>query len=573
MNKQTLHNKGYRYAAGALMWALPLLLVVPGAVLAYTEYLYSGYDRFVNIALPLGVYMLLAGAWKKIGITAIISFPLMVLCAFQLVLIYLYGESIIAIDMFLNVVTTNSQEVGELLGNLLPAVGMVCLLYLPPLAAGIWLTCKKAYTTRGQRCPMLISGGIIAFAGLCGMGMAFADDSAGYAPDRRLFPVNVLSNIGTAIGRTCESKRYFETSADFRFDSHDSRADSIGSEVYVMVIGETSRGENWQLAGYGRPTNPRLSRREGIVYYPYTLSESNTTHKSVPLMMSHLSAAEFGDSINEVKGIMSAFGEAGYSTAWFSAQRRNGAVIDAFGLEADTAVFITDDNGMHHDMELCGLLADFIDSHRGDKVFVTLHTYGSHFNYRERYPEEFRVFTDDDAPEAAAEYRSKLIDSYDNTIVYTDAVLDSVVSVLAATGRPAAMIYAADHGEDIYDDYRGRFLHASPTPTTRQLHVPLVVWTSEQYSDRYPDKASTLGVNAGRQISSSRSMFNTMVDLAGVVTPALDRSASLASTRYTEPARIYLNDYDEAVPLPLSGMRRIDFEIMDSLGIVADRKQ
>ncbi len=560
-------NKTYRFAAGALMWTLPLLLVVPGAILAYTEYLYSGYDRFVNIALPLGVYLLCAGAWKKIGITAIVAFPLMVLCAFQLVLIYLYGESIIAIDMFLNVVTTNSQEVGELLGNLLPAVGLVCLLYLPPLAAGICLTVKRAYTTAGQRRPTLMAGGIIAFAGLCGMGMAFADDPDNYAPDRRLFPVNVISNIGTAVERTCESRRYFETSADFRFGSSDTRTDSIEGEIYVMVIGETSRSGNWELAGYGRPTNPRLAQREGVIFFPYTLSESNTTHKSVPLMMSHLSAAEFGDSINEVKGIMSAFGEAGYSTAWFSAQRRNGALIDAFGMEADTAVFVTDDDFTHHDMELCRLVSDFIAEHGGEKIFIALHTYGSHFNYRERYPGEYRTFADDDAPEATPEYRHKLIDSYDNTIVYTDAVLDSVAAILSATRLQAAMIYTADHGEDIYDDYRRRFLHASPTPTIWQLHVPLIVWTSPQYSARYPEAVVALGVNAGRGVSSSRSMFNTIIDLAGVETPVLDRNASLASDCYTEPQRVFLNDYDEAVPLVISGMRQIDFAVMDSLGI------
>lgn len=560
-------NKILYAAAGILIWALPVLLTVPGAVLSCTEYLYTGYDRFVNIALPLGVYLMCAGAWKKIGITAIVAFPLMVLCAFQLVLISLYGESIIAIDMYLNVLTTNAREVGELLGNMLPAIGLVCLLYLPPLGVGIWLTCRKAYTTRGQRRPALLTGSLIAFFGLCGMGMAFADDPDGYAPDRTLFPVDVISNIGTAIERSYESKHYGETSADFDFRATDTRGRAGAGEIYVMVIGETSRSENWQLAGYARPTNPRLSRRDGVVFFPYTLSESNTTHKSVPLMMSHLSAAEFSDSINNVKGILNAFGQAGYSTAWFSAQRRNGALIDAFGLEADTAVFITDDNAEHHDMELAGLVADYLAAHSGEKIFMVLHTYGSHFNYRERYTGEYRVFTDDKAPEAAAEYRDKLMNSYDNTIVYTDAVLDSVASLLAATGRPSAMIYAADHGEDIYDDYRLRFLHASPTPTTRQLHVPLIVWTSDEYSRRYPDAVAALEANAGRQVSSSRSMFHTIVDMAGVRTPMERRNASLASDSYTEPVRIYLNDYNEAVPLDASGLRRVDFQVMDSLSI------
>lgn len=557
----------HRCTAPALMWILPLLLVLPGAVLAYTEYLYTGYDRFVNIALPLGFYLLCAGAWRRIGLTSILFFPLMVLCAFQLVLIYLYGESIIAIDMFLNVLTTNSREVGELLGNLLPAVAAVCVLYLPPLGAGIWLTVKKDYTTRVQRRPALIVGGILLFAGLCGMGMAYASDPDGYHPSHRLFPVNVISNIGSACKRSMQTRHYAQTSASFTFHAADSRGASGDGEIYVMVIGETARAENWELAGYCRPTNPRLSHRRGVVFYPYVMSESNTTHKSVPLMMSHLTAAEFGDSINDVKGVIGAFEEAGYATAWFSAQRRNGALIDAFGEEADTAVFITDDGADHHDMELCRLVEGFLALHAGEKIFITLHTYGSHFNYRERYTDDYRIFSDDNAPEAAPEYRRQLLDSYDNTIVYTDAVLDSLASMLTATGRPAAMIYAADHGEDIFDDYRTRFLHASPTPTTRQLHVPMVVWTSEGYAARHPATEAALRANRGRQISSSRSMFNTIVDLAGVNTPNLDRRASLASAEYTEPRRMYLNDYNEAVPLELSGLRSVDFAVMDSLGI------
>ena len=59
--------------------------------------------------------------------------------------------------------------------------------------------------------------------------------------------------------------------------------------------------------------------------------------------------------------------------------------------------------------------------------------------------------------------RAQLINAYDNSIRYVDAVLDSVASVLESTGRPAAMLYLSDHGEDIFDDSRGRFLHASPT--------------------------------------------------------------------------------------------------------------
>ena len=65
-------------------------------------------------------------------------FPMFILGAFQLVLLYLFGRSIIASDMFLNLFTTNSGEVGELLGKLMPAIIGVCVLYIPTLAIGIY---------------------------------------------------------------------------------------------------------------------------------------------------------------------------------------------------------------------------------------------------------------------------------------------------------------------------------------------------------------------------------------------------------------------------------------------------
>ena len=68
--------------------------------------------------------------------------PLLVFHAFQLVLFYLFGEAVIAVDMFLNVATTNVSEAGELLDNLWPAIVAVCLLYIPTIAIAV-ITCKR----------------------------------------------------------------------------------------------------------------------------------------------------------------------------------------------------------------------------------------------------------------------------------------------------------------------------------------------------------------------------------------------------------------------------------------------
>ncbi len=536
-----------------MVWFVPLLLLVPNIALGITEIQYSSLERAVNLLVPAGVYLMFFASSRRTGAVTLWFLPVMVLCAFQIVLLFLYGESIIAIDMFLNVLTTNYHEATELLRNLTTAIIVVCALYLPPLVVAVMLLVKGGRSGKTTRRAALFVGGLMAVAGvvcwLC---------CDGYRPARRLFPVNVVHNMAVAIERAGVTGRYFDISSEFSFDACDQYPDSAG--VFVLVIGETSRADNWQLNGYGRPTNPRLSQRSGLTSFSKALSESNTTHKSVPLLMSHLDASAFGDSIYCVKGIIDAFKEAGYTTAWFSNQQRNGALIDFFGEQADTVKFLKDDGNEHYDTELIPDLEAFVSSNRDRKLFVVLHTYGCHFNYRERYPEDCRYFSPEGSSEANPSNREGLINSYDNAIRYTDAALDSIVGVLSSTGRRSAMVYLSDHGEDIFDDSRGRFLHASPTPTYWQIHVPMLVWLSDVYRAMDDGKYQALVANTGKNVSSSRSAFHTMLSLAGVVSPYFCREADLSSADYTEPERVFLNDYNEAVGLRESGLREFDYK-------------
>ncbi len=552
-----------QYMAVIMLWALPLLLTVPNAVLSITEQYYSIAARIANVALPAGIYLLIAAWSRRIGRTALLMIPLMVLCAFQIVLIFLYGESIIAIDMFLNVVTTNVHEASELLRNLGPAIAVVCALYLPLIIGGIVLCVKRCHTTLPQRRAARMAGIGLSAVGAAAFAVSFAMPG-GYRPERELFPVNVCYNMGVASCRTVQAKEYGNTSADFTFDAV---AGSTGPEVVVLVVGETTRADNWQLNGYGRPTNPKLSGRRHLVSYKKALSESNTTHKSVPLLMSHLDAASFGDSIYEVKSVITAFGEAGYRTAWISNQQRNGSLIDFFGEEADSVRFLADEPGPHYDMDIIPHLSRIISADSTERTFVVLHTYGSHFNYTERYPQKFAAFTPDRNMNAEKNNRSELVNAYDNTVRYIDSMLDSVISVLAGSGRPAAMLYLTDHGEDIFDDSRCRFLHASPTPTYWQLHVPVLLWLSDEYVAEYPERYAAARANECADVSSSRSAFHTLLSLGNVGTPFFDASADLTSGSYRLPARLYLTDYNEAAPLGRAGLGDPDYAKLAEAGI------
>ena len=102
---------------------------------------------------------------------------------------------------------------------------------------------------------------IAIIIGVLSLGTAYLFDSR-YELKSDLYPANVCYNIALAFQRTAQTQNYAETSKDFTYQA---KAVHSGEdrEVYVMVIGETSRAANWSLYGYNRETNPKLSQIEG----------------------------------------------------------------------------------------------------------------------------------------------------------------------------------------------------------------------------------------------------------------------------------------------------------------------
>ena len=155
-----------------------------------------------------------------------------------------------------------------------------------------------------------------------------------------------------------------------------------------------------------------------------------------------------------------------------------------------------------------------------------------------------------------------MINAYDNSIRYTDGFLARLIGLLEKQQVNAAMIYTSDHGEDIFDDSRHLFLHASPVPSYYQLHVPFLVWMSESYRTTYPEHWEGLTKNQNKNVSSSGSFFPTMLYLGGVETAYRDDSQSVASPLYTMKPRVYLNDHNEPRPLDDLGMKKQDFQML-----------
>lgn len=330
----TIYNK---VSSGTfLYWYAVVALLLPNIALCFTERL-SFWAGAANVLLPLALYMWFFSVARCPGKMVWWAFLFVFFAAFQLVLLYLFGTGVIAVDMFLNLVTTNPGEVMELLDNLVPAVVGVFVIYLPLLIlAVIHIRKKRQLSVSFQHHvrKWLMEVGAIGLFCLLACYVVVDD----YRMRNQLYPVNVCYNLYLAFERNAASENYKEVSRNFRFDAR-SEHDVEAPEVYVMVVGETARAHNFSLYGYPRNTNPLLSKTQGIMAFPDATTQSNTTHKSVPMLLSAASAENFPRLFHE-KGILVAFKEAGFHTVFISNQLPNHSFIDFLGEQADEHYFL-----------------------------------------------------------------------------------------------------------------------------------------------------------------------------------------------------------------------------------------
>lgn len=562
-----IYNK---VSSGQFLYAYAVLaLLLPNIALCYTECL-TPWACGVNVLLPLSLYMLFFSAAKRPGKMIWWAFIFVFFAAFQLVLLYLFGTGVIAVDMFLNLVTTNPGEAMELLDNLAPAVVGVFVVYLPLLIlGGVNIRRDSRLSVSFQQRVRHWAMQIGAIGLFCLLASYLVVDD--YRMRNQLYPVNICYNLYLAFERNAASENYKEASRNFKFDAR-SEHSATAPEVYVMVVGETARAHNFSLYGYPRNTNPLLSKTPGIKAFPNVTTQSNTTHKSVPMLLSAASAEDFERLFHE-KGILAAFKEAGFHTVFISNQLPNHSFIDFLGEQADEHYFLKKEDalqGNHYDEDLLQKLDEILPKadasssahyhYRYRKLFVVLHSYGSHFNYQERYPRSFAYFKPDSRSEAKSENRRDLLNAYDNTIRYTDYILHGIVERLQKWEKvqaktdgvycqpTSAMLYTSDHGENIFDDDRHLFLHAAPKASDYELHVPFIIWTSDGFSKQYPDILKALGENRSKQVQSSLSAFHTMLGIGGIQTHYRQDEYSVASDKYHPLKLLYLDDHDEAIP-------------------------
>jgi len=278
-------------------------------------------------------------------------------------------------------------------------------------------------------------------------------------------------------------------------------------ETYVLVIGESSRPDHWSLYGYPRDTTPRLASERNLIVFDDAVTQAALTSMSVPLILTRGSIDCSKEFLAE-RSIVSAYREVGFITSWLSTQQRDHwtGAVNRYSGEAERHFF----HERRYDGVLVRTLAGVLESYPDDaKHFAVIHTQGSHFVFSDRYPPDRAVFP----ASGGLSHRERLVNTYDNSILYTDFVLAELIQTLAALKSPAALFYVSDHGENLKDDERALFGHY--LNNEYDLPIPMFLWYSPEYAALYPERIEAAKKHASEPVST-RHAFYTLAGLAGL---------------------------------------------------------
>lgn len=290
--------------------------------------------------------------------------------------------------------------------------------------------------------------------------------------------------------------------------------DTGKKHVTVMVLGETARAQNFSLNGYNKPTN-QYTRNLGVVSFQNVSSCGTATAVSVPCMFSRLNKENY-DKRTAIaqQNAIDIIHLAGADVLW--ASNNNGSCKGVCNRVISVQI-PTDESNPLCDNEYCfdevllKPLKEKLSSLTHDNTLIILHMIGSHGpTYYRRYPSRNRIFMPDcERSDIQNCTQEEIVNTYDNTIAYTDYVLSKIIGELKSVSETdnveTSMLYISDHGESLGES--GVYLHGLPYAFApkEQTHVPLIYWADPIHQVNK--------VNCAKQISETNLSHDNVFDM------------------------------------------------------------
>lgn len=301
--------------------------------------------------------------------------------------------------------------------------------------------------------------------------------------------------------------------------------------TFILVIGESeSRDYMSAFCNYPHNTTPWLNAKKlerNYLLFPKAYSSRGQTVPSLERAFTEVN--QYNDKkFYESCSFVDIARKAGFKISWFSNQSHIGAADTAVTLVANTADTAEWTklhlNQVQYDESLLGYLKQ-IDANKNN--FLVFHLKGSHFNFINRYPQEFAKFSKPNTYD--------LIPNYIDSIAYTDYVLQQIQEYAAKYLNLQAMVYFSDHAT-MPDKRRSPNFGGFAT-----VRIPLFTYFSDEYIANHPQVYSALKANQDKYWTNDLA-YELICGILDIKSNHYDEANSLASTQYKYTRDMLLTD-------------------------------
>ncbi len=511
-----------------LWWAMGRTLQAQGAALVLPMLAWVlALTAFNGAVLAL----LLWPRWRRVGglvLLAAVAVPSHFMASYGVV---------IDRTMIDNVLHTDMREAGDLM-----TTGLAATVLFGVVLPGWWWWRQRVRPVRWTRLLAQQLGVVVLGVGLC-VGLLWATFTH-LAPlmrnDKSLrYMINPYNTVYALVRSVSSRAAYAQQPLQAIGTDVQPLPAAASIEVaplVVFVVGETARAANFGVAGYARPTTPRLAalREAGeLISFAQVQSCGTNTQTSVPCLFAPEGRADY-DPKRRQENLLDVLQRAGAAVTWLDNQSGCKGVCDRVpNVRTDrlgVSGLCTADECYDEILlrELPGQLARLPAEARQRGTLVVLHQMGSHGPaYFKRTPTAFKRFLPECTnPQLTACPVPTVVNAYDNTIAYTDHVLGELIAWLRQRQGPSLLLYVSDHGESLGEN--GLYLHGMPYAMApkEQTHVPMVLWANQAMRDRLGLDWACVQQRAAAAASHDH-VFHTLAGLFDVRTRVYDARMDL----------------------------------------------
>lgn len=424
---------------------------------------------------------------------------------------------------------TNTDESIAFLGNYLSwGIGLLVLIYT--VVSFYLLSIKTSMGSVSIRRKSIILLPVVAFMLLSGF--SYSMNASNYVVD--FYKSLYKYNIGLKL-----YDNHIEERLSNIYNVSSNLPDTL-PKTFVIIIGESLDRGHMSIYGYNRHTNPFLEKIENKFFvFNNVISSDTQTSGSLKKALTFANH-EFPDYYYKKPSIIELFNALNFRTYWIDNQfnKVNDVAPDIYVKIARLSKVYVNLNFSKQDESVLPVLKNILNRKDEINKFIVIHLMGCHLPYKTRYPRSFTKFTGFNDINSRENKlltldQKKTINEYDNSVLYNDFVVSSIINLVEAKKELAYILYFSDHGEEVYDKevFSGR---SYDNLTVNMCEIPFMIWLSDDYKNK-----KTLHVDANRPYSVEN-LIHTVIDLSFIKHPDYDSTRSLISKDFKERIR-YVN--------------------------------